>query len=90
MSSELRSTRRPWIRSGLMELDSCGHAVPLEKELTGLMVFGRFDVEGWLLVACVMLVALIAPYPAALRAVWSTQEWLRARAITSASKSTPG
>jgi len=73
-----------------MELDSCGHAVPLEKELTGLMVFGRFDVEGWLLVACVMLVALIAPYPAALRAVWSTQEWLRARAITSASKSTPG
>lgn len=126
----------------VLELDSCGHAVPLEKEITGLMVFGRFDVEGWLLLAAVMLVSVSPPFLAAkishlghrvwlhvaglvaaavagylslfgiffalfadrvvrgvgwlvlaafavslvdavLRVVWSTQEWLRARAITS-------
>ena len=126
----------------VLELESCGHAVPIEKEITGLMMFGRFDVEGWLLVASVMLVALITPFlamklshlgyrvwihvagliaagfagygalfgmffalfadrvvrgvgwlvlacflgsfvDAVVRVVWSTQEWLRARKLTS-------
>ncbi|MDP3154637.1 MAG: hypothetical protein Q8N23_18305 [Archangium sp.] len=97
MSSEPRSTRRPWIRSGLMglvplllpfvwvlELDACGHAVPLEKELTGLMVFGRFDVEGWLLVAAVMLAALITPYLAAKVSQLGSRVWLHVVGLVAA------
>lgn len=97
MSSEPRSTRRPGIRSGLMglvslllpfvwvmELDSCGHAVPLEKEITGLMVFGRFDVEGWLLVASVLLVMLGTPFVAAKISQLGYRVWLQVTGLLAA------
>ena len=68
----------------VLELDSCGHAVPLEKEITGLMVFGRFDVEGWLLVAAVMLAALITPYLAAKVSHLGSRVWLHVAGLVAA------
>lgn len=73
--SESRSTRHPWVRSGLMgllpvllpfawvlELDSCGHPVPLETELTGTMIIGKFELEGWMVVVPVLLVVVLTPF----------------------------
>lgn len=71
----MRSTRHPWVRTGLMglvplllpfvwllELDSCGHQVPLATELTGVMVVGKLELQGWMLVVPVLLLVLLPPY----------------------------
>lgn len=73
-----KSSRRPWIRTGLMglvpfllpfvwllEIDSCGHPVPTTMEITGSMIVGKFDVEGWLVIVPVLLVVLLTPFFAA-------------------------
>lgn len=75
MSPEPRSARHPWVRSGLtgllpvllpfawvLELDSCGHPVPLETEITGTMIIGRFELEGWMVVVPVLLLVVLTPY----------------------------
>lgn len=77
MSTAPRSTRQPWVRTGLMglvplllpfvwvlELDSCGHA-PVQTELTGTMVIGKFELEGWAVALPVLLVLVLTPYLAA-------------------------
>ena len=77
MSKAPRSTRQPWVRTGLMglvplllpfvwvlELDSCGHA-PVQTELTGTMVIGKFELEGWAVALPVLLVLVLTPYLAA-------------------------
>ncbi len=156
MSTAARSARHPWVRTGLMglvpvllpfvwvlDLDSCGHPVPVATELTGTMVVGKFELEGWAVVLPTLLVLVLTPYlaprvaklwlrvlvhvlgliaalfaawgaffvmlftifservffgvgwvvlgsfvgsilDAALRVIWSTQEWLRARALAKA------
>lgn len=74
MSAAPRSSRHPWVRSGLMglvplllpfswvlELDSCGHT-PVQTELTGTVVLGRFELEGWAVAVPVLLVLLLTPY----------------------------
>ena len=71
----MRSTRHPWVRTGLMglvtlllpfvwvlELDSCGHPVPMTTELTGAMVVGKFELQGWMLVVPVLLLVVLPPY----------------------------
>jgi hypothetical protein len=156
MSVSPRSTRQPWVRSGLMglvplllpfvwvlEINSCGNAAPATTEITGTMVVGHFELEGWLLIVPVVLLVLLTPFAAnrlareglrvlvhvlglvatalagwgatmamlftifsereakgvgwvvlacfggalldaLLRVVWSTQEWLKARALAKA------
>ncbi len=68
----------------VLELDSCGHAVPLEKEITGLMVFGRFDVEGWLLVTAVMLAALLTPFLAMKLSHLGSRVWMHVAGLVAA------
>jgi hypothetical protein len=46
----------------VLELDSCGHPVPLETELTGVTVMGKFEVEGWMVVVPVLLVVVLIPF----------------------------
>lgn len=75
MSTVPRSARHPWVRTGLMglvplllpfvwvlDLDSCGHPVPVVTELTGTMVMGKFELEGWAVVVPVLLVVLLTPW----------------------------
>ncbi len=75
MSSEPRSARVPWVRASLMglwplllpfvwvlELDSCGHPIPLETELTGRMVLGKFELEAWMLAVPILLLVVLTPY----------------------------
>jgi hypothetical protein len=49
----------------VLELDSCGHDVPLEKEITGTMIVGRFEVDAWLVVVPVVLLVILTPFFAA-------------------------
>lgn len=133
----------------VLEVDSCGGSVPTEKEITGTMVVGKFELEGWAVIIPVVLAVVLTPFiaprieklgwrvlvhvvglaaalfagwgaffamfftifssrtakgagwlvlaafvasllDALLRAAWSTQEWLAARAATRASRSAPG
>jgi hypothetical protein len=46
----------------LLELDSCGHPVPQTTEVTGSMIVGKFDLEGWLVIVPVLLVVLLTPF----------------------------
>ncbi len=46
----------------ILELDSCGHPVPRETEITGTMVVGKFELEGWLVVIPVLLAVILTPY----------------------------
>ena len=74
--SEPRSTRQPWVRSALvglvplllpfvwvLELDSCGQpAVPRATDITGTMVVGKFELDGWAVVIPVLLVVVLTPF----------------------------
>jgi hypothetical protein len=77
MSAAPRSTRHPWVRSGLMglvpfllpfvwvlETDSCGSHVPTTTEITGTAVIGRFELDGWLVIVPVLLILLLTPFAA--------------------------
>ena len=70
----MRSAQNPWVRGGLMglvplllpfvwvlELDSCGNSLTTT-EITGTMMFGKFDVEGWLVVVPVLLAVIVIPF----------------------------
>lgn len=46
----------------VLESSSCGGAVPAETELTGTMLLGKFEVEGWLVVAPVLLATMLTPF----------------------------
>ena len=46
----------------VLELDSCGHDIPLEKELTGTMVLGKFELDAWLVVLPVVLLVVLTPW----------------------------
>ena len=47
----------------LLEIDSCGSSgIPKTTEITGSMIVGTFDVEGWLLIVPVLLVVLLTPF----------------------------
>lgn len=46
----------------VLDLDSCGHQAPVATELTGTMVVGKFELEGWAVVVPVLLVVLLTPY----------------------------
>ena len=50
--------------SWVLELDSCGHT-PLQTELTGAMLIGKFDLEAWAVVVPVALVLVLTPWLAA-------------------------
>lgn len=77
MSAQPRSNRRPAIRLGLLgvlpwllpwvwvlEVDSCGAAPHLEKEIRGTTIIQGFDVETWLVVVPVLLVVGLTPFAA--------------------------
>lgn len=77
MSAAPLSTRHPWVRSGLLglvplllpfvwvlETDSCGNKLPTETEVTGTMVIGRFELQGWLVIVPVLVMVLLTPFAA--------------------------
>ncbi len=49
----------------VLELDSCGQPIPVATELTGTMVMGKFELEGWAVVIPVLLVVVLTPFIAA-------------------------
>lgn len=46
----------------LLEVDSCGGSVPRTEEITGSMIVGKFDLEGWMVIVPTVLVALLTPF----------------------------
>ena len=48
----------------VLDLDSCGHPVPLATELTGVMVMGKFELDAWMVVVPVLVLVVLAPYVA--------------------------
>lgn len=48
----------------VLETDSCGSAVPTQSEITGTMVIGRFELNGWLVIVPVLILVLLTPFAA--------------------------
>lgn len=95
MSSEQRSNRRPWVRSGLMgvvvpllplvwvvEVGSCGQGVP--EEVTGTKIASTIGVEGWLMSAPVLLVLALIPFLAPLIQRLGIRVWVHVLGLIAA------
>lgn len=46
----------------VLDSSSCGGSVPAQSELTGTMVIGKFELEGWLVIVPVLLVMVLTPF----------------------------
>ena len=65
----------------VLEVDSCGHAVPFEQELTGATVVGKFEVDGWMVAVPVLLLVVLIPFVAPRVQRLGLRVWLNALGV---------
>jgi hypothetical protein len=68
----------------VLEIDSCGHSVPLEKEITGTMVVEGFGLEAWMMSIPVLLAVVLIPYLAPRVQRLGLRVWLHVAGLVAA------